>query len=262
MWDGRTTGGDTRPPVLRVLTLGASNNGGSHGGGADPEAWDVLDPRIYVWNNSNDTTLNQGTDWIWPVMGDAPFDRAPGDNESPCVWMAQHIYENAPDDYSEIRIINCTKPGGIGPWAGNGETNYDLVESNALAANPSAADVLVWIQGGSDAESETPGTPGWDAMVLSYQADFATMIADLKGADALKADARIVIVGLSSPTDAGIAALRGQFDTDCLIPLAAATTGGVYVSSVGVECGGPTDEHHSPAGYVDLGERIGAAIIA
>lgn len=249
--------------TLTYLSLGASNNGGNDGGNGTPSDWNALQNGQVVWNH--DRTLNtNGTKWDRPRMNWGPFNNLGENSENPVVWAGDELLK-AKWPTRNLQTICYTNPGDLASWRGSGQTSFDKVVAIHGAAGIGPMQYFSWIQGGTDAESETPNTGPWDTMVADYQDGFENdLLAGLISAGVLASDVKIVIAGLSLPDDAANAAVRAAFNEDCFIPLAASLPNCTYVSADDIPTqSSPTDNpHFTSAGYKTHGADIGQALAA
>jgi hypothetical protein len=159
--------------MIYVLATGQSNMGGRF---PYPLNFSTA-TRVKVRNNSNPLGSN-GTSWITPVEGAAPFNASGATNLA--VWFCKRLSIEMNDD---VRLaIVFRDSSDLSYWDPSTGLVYQEIEDVWGDAGAPAADILLWHQG------ENGGT--------SYKANWIIMRNALRTAGILKADAPAILGGL------------------------------------------------------------------
>lgn len=209
---------------------------------------------------SNAGTVERSYSWTPPanlqVWNGAAFAAPSGTVISSVLsWAAQRARENPA---RQIRLVGASFGGvPISAWLPSGNTMWTALETNveaALAAlSLTTIDRFFWWQGDADYAS------------LTYQADFETFVARLRGEPWFPHSTPIVLVGITEYLETGDQAALAAFNTN-LAQLAAAESefrSYVHASSLptaywtsGV---GELKAHMTAAGYDLVGKMVNSA---
>lgn len=179
--------------ALNILATGQSNMCGRGVGG--PSAL-LADPRVMVWNNTNELG-NDGTQFISvPDFGNPPWHYSGANNLA--LWFADAAAQELNEDIK--LVVVCKGDTSVVDWAAGG-TMYNEIRAVYALTNLPPADVLLWHQGGSDA--------GMDPTYYKYM--FMSAIHGLTIDSLIATDAVVIVGGNRSSAAAAINdALKGM----------------------------------------------------
>lgn len=179
--------------MLKVLALGQSNMSGRGSGGRSPLE---CDPRVEVWNNTNEQGAD-GTAFVAPPdFGNSPWDANGGNNLA--LWFCHRASQELQDD---VRLVLVSKGGTtLAEWSSSG-TMYTEASGVHAVSGLGPADVLLWHQGESDRPSADGGT---GISTTDYKTNFLAMLSSLQSDGLLAVGSPTIVGGLYLPTAGNI----------------------------------------------------------